>query len=75
MTFASETTRFLFHQLPTEVQVQYTDMEHRLAKYQQALCIDGVMTYDHTSEVLIRISYDSKANAIPSYGTASTKSF
>ena len=63
MTFASETVRLLFHQLPTERQVEFSEMEERLAKRLQRLHIDGVMTDSSVSEVLIRITFDSKAYA------------
>ena len=64
MTFASETVRLLFHQLPTERQVEFSEMEERLAKRLQRLHIDGVMTDSSVSEVLIRITFDSKAYAL-----------
>ena len=64
MTFASETVRLLFHQLPTVRQVEFSEMEERLAKRLQRLHIDGVMSEGHVSEVLIRITFDSKANAL-----------
>lgn len=64
MTYASQTVRFLFHQLPTERQLDFMDMEERLAKRQQLLHIDGVMTFDGCSEVVIRISFDYKSNSL-----------
>lgn len=64
MTFASETARFLFHQLPTERQVELSVMEDGLATHGQCLLqCDSVMTFDGRSEVLIRITFDHKAYA------------
>lgn len=65
MTYASDTVRFLFHQLPTGQQLEFMDMEERLSKRQQQLHIDGVMTWDGHSEVVIRISLDDKTDATP----------
>ncbi len=58
MTYASDTVRFLFHQLPTARQVEFINMEERLSKHQQRLHIDAVMSFDGHSEVVIRISFD-----------------
>ena len=66
MTFASDTVRMLFHQLPTQVQVQYAAMEARLAKGQHRMHIDGVMTCDGILEVLIRVTFDSKLDPLTS---------
>jgi len=60
MTFASEAVRMLFHQLPTEVQVDYTDWENRLADRGQSLRIEGVMNYDRSLEIIIRITENIK---------------
>lgn len=56
MTFASEPVRFLFHQLPTETQVRYTEMEKRMAQRGQRLHIEGVMRFENILEVIIRIT-------------------
>lgn len=56
MTYSSETVRFLFHKLPTQTQVRYTDMEASLAKRGQRLHIDGVMQHDNILEVVVRIT-------------------
>lgn len=63
MTYASDTVRMLFHQLPTETQVEYSDMEARLAKRSQRLHIDGVMRHGQHSEVVIRIFAEFKDDA------------
>lgn len=62
MTYSSPTVRFLFHQLPADKQLEFMDMEERLAKRQQLLHIDAVMSFDGCSEVVIRISFDYNAN-------------
>lgn len=63
MTFTSETVRFLFHQLPTAQQVEFTEMELRLARRDQTLHIDGVMAFGEHSEVVIRIGFNMQAYA------------
>lgn len=56
MTFASEAVRMAFHQLPTQTQVEYTDLEDRLADRSQRLHIDAVVQTDSYLEVVIRIA-------------------
>ncbi len=58
MTFASDTVRQLFHELPTATQVMYSDMEQRLAKQQRRIHIDAVMRNNTILEVIIRIFED-----------------
>lgn len=58
MTYASQTVRFLFHQLPAERQLEFISMEERLAKRQQLMHVDAVMSFDGCSEVVIRITFD-----------------
>lgn len=60
MTFASEAVRMLFHQLPTQVQVDYTDWENRLADRGQSLKIEGVMHFDRCLEIIIRVTENIK---------------
>lgn len=56
MTFVSETVRMLFHQLPTEKQVEYAKWEIRLAERQQSLQIEAVMQHGLCLEVVVRVS-------------------
>lgn len=63
MTFASESVRILYHQLPTETQVFYADWEHRLARRSARLHIDNVIDTSTISEVVIRITENFKAAA------------
>lgn len=56
MTFASETTRMLFHKLPTAVQLQYAELEARSAKAGQCLHVESVQWEDRVLEVIIRIT-------------------
>lgn len=55
MRFASETTRMLFHELPTEKQVAYADLEVLLAEQGRVMHVDSVMSDGCTLEVVIRI--------------------
>lgn len=63
MTFASDTVRMLFHQLPTETQVHYSDWEAQLAKRQRRLHVDAVMQHGPHLEVVIRITEDFRLTA------------
>ena len=56
MTFATETARILFHQLPLDKQVEYSEWERRLATKNQMIQIDSVMRFGHVLEVVIRIT-------------------
>ncbi len=56
MTFASETVRMLYHQLPTETQVWYADWEADMAKRRRYLHIDAVMQQGNALEVVVRIA-------------------
>lgn len=56
MTFASDTTRILFHQLPTATQMSYAEWETKLSLKNQFLQIDSVMQHGTISEVVIRIT-------------------
>lgn len=66
MTFASPTARFLFHQLPTHEQVEFSDMEAWLAKRKKHLHIASVMTFAGRSEIVVRISFDDDSNSVAS---------
>lgn len=66
MTYASDTVRFLFHKLPAERQLDFANMEERLAKHLHRLHIDAVMSHDGHSEIIIRISFDYQGHAGPS---------
>ena len=61
MTFASETVRMLYHQLPTETQVWYADWEAELARRQCYLHIDAVMRSGTALEVVVRIAENFQA--------------
>lgn len=63
MTFASDTVRFLYHQLPAERQVEFLALENKCAKHGQMLHIDGVMQFENVLEVLVRITFNYKADA------------
>lgn len=56
MTFASETTRFLFHQLPIEKQLIYIEWEKKLSIKNQLIQIDSVMNHENILEVVVRIT-------------------
>lgn len=64
MTFASEAVRMLFHQLPTQTQVEYTALENRCADNGQRLHIDDVIVQVDCLEVVIRITQDIKPVAL-----------
>lgn len=66
MTFASEAVRILYHQLPTDTQVRFTDMEETMAEYKQQLKIEAVMQYDRSLEVVIRITEKSNLDSFTS---------
>lgn len=55
MTFASDTVRMLFHQLPTATQVEWEEWEDRMAKRGRRLHIEAVMRHERTSEIVVRI--------------------
>ena len=63
MTFASDNVRMLYHQLPTETQVEYAGMESRLALRGQLLQIDSVMRVENILEVIIRVTQDFKSKS------------
>lgn len=72
MTFASETVRILYHQLPTATQVMYEEWENRLAAKRCSLHVDAVMQYDRVSEVMIRITENysfTPVRTVPRTGT------
>ena len=56
MTFVSDAVRFTYHQLPTETQVRYAELEVRLALRGQRLQIEGVLRFDNILEIVIRIT-------------------
>jgi hypothetical protein len=58
MTFASETVRLLFHQLPTTTQLNYERLEHRLADDGQSISIESINRYERILEVVVRITED-----------------
>ncbi len=72
MTFASDLTRMLFHQLPTERQVRYAEWEADLAQRAEMLQIDSVMVCGNVSEVVLRIRAEFKGDADPSPDRPST---
>ncbi len=56
MTFATDTVRSAFHQLPAQVQLDYVRLEEQLAKDEKFLRIDGVVRHGFDLEIIIRIS-------------------
>ena len=58
--FSSENTRLLFHQLPTETQVLYAELENKLAKRGSMLYVEQVIAAGSISEVIIRIAENFK---------------
>jgi hypothetical protein len=65
VTFASEMVRTLFHQLPTETQVMYSDWEAKLARKKCLIHVDAVMLAGTISEVVVRITEN--FNTAPAY--------
>lgn len=65
MTFASDTARMLFHQLPTSQQSDYAEWEKRLSQKNQLLQIEAVMNYGTVSEVVIRLTENIEALILP----------
>lgn len=61
MIFASETVRILFHALPLSKQFLFEDLDTKL---QHRLIIDAVMEFENKSEVIVRISFDDKLDAV-----------
>lgn len=57
MTFGSETVQLLFHELPTDVQVDYLRLEEQLANAGKFMHVDAVMAWDNKLEVIIRIRH------------------
>lgn len=64
MTFASDTVRYLYHQLPAERQVEFLNWEERIAARGERLNVDAVMAFGSVSEVVVRITIDYKGNAV-----------
>ena len=60
MTFASEEVRMAFHQLPTQTQVEYTEMENRFADRGSGLHIEAVNHHADCLEVVVRVSHQFK---------------
>lgn len=56
MTYASDTVRICFHQLPTEKQLEYSRMEETLARHGQQLRIEAVTQYGNVLEVVVRVT-------------------
>lgn len=56
MTFLHESTRILFHQLPTKQQVALAETEALLAAAQLQICVEGVTLDEGFCEVTIRVS-------------------
>lgn len=62
MTFTSDEVRMLFHQLPTEVQVNYADFEAKLAVRKQSIHVEGILRHENALEVVIRITENFKCD-------------
>ena len=56
MTFATDLVRLKFHTLPTATQVQYSDMDVRMAKDGFAIHIEGAMQDEKVVEVILRLT-------------------
>ena len=56
MTFSSDLTQMLFHELSTDTQKFYVELEDRLADAGRALQVDAVCAGGETLEVIIRIN-------------------
>lgn len=56
MRFASELVRHLFHELPTDKQVEISRLEQHLAEAGSLVQIDSVMPYEDKLDIVIRIS-------------------
>ena len=67
MTFASETVRILFHQLPTERQVTLSDLEADLLKKGLKVHVDAVMHFGVHSEIVIRVLNDFNYGTVGSH--------
>lgn len=63
MTFESDDIRILYHTLPTETQVLYSEMEERLAKKIMSLHIEDVIIFTTSLEVVIRITDEGKGRS------------
>lgn len=66
MTFRTESVRILYHQLPTETQVEYAEMEERFAKRGQGIAVEDVLFHENGLEIVIRITQQ-----FQTYSTAS----
>lgn len=55
MTFASDVTRMAYHELPTDVQRYYLELEDRLAENGRTLQLDGVVRTSDALEIIIRV--------------------
>jgi hypothetical protein len=69
MTFSSEVDRILFHQLPTETQVFYTNWEIQLAKRGSTFHVEQVLMDGKISEVIVRITENYKLRTLDSKPT------
>ncbi len=64
MRFASELVRHLFHELPTDKQVEFSRLEQQLAEAGSLVQIDSVMPYDDKLDMVIRITGKLHPNGI-----------
>ncbi len=56
MTFSTELTRHLFHELPTDEQVRITRLEQHVAEAGFLLHVESVMTFEGSLNVVVRIA-------------------
>jgi hypothetical protein len=72
MTFVSETVRILFHQLPTETQMQYVKLSERFSERGAALCIEAVCRHERILEVVVRVGEYLETRNLPSHNITKT---
>ena len=66
MTFASDVTQLLFHELPTDTQRSYCALEEQLAACGRTLQVDAVIAGGSDLEIIIRIH--EKLDLLPARG-------
>lgn len=55
MLFRSEVARELFHELPTDTQVEFARLEELLANCGKILYVEAVMRGERSLEVVVRV--------------------
>ena len=72
MTFATETVRMLYHQIPASQQDSLVNLDERCARDGNEVCIDAVSRFDNISEVILRITLRDKFSAVTGDNIPST---